>query len=78
MDQHRLSSGPLLDAKGRLCEAGYGTSLVKEYRRDHVRSGPFRIKEWDYYLVYNDRFGLALTIADNSYMGLISASFLDI
>lgn len=77
MDQHRLSAGPLLDGRGRLCEAGYGTSLVREYRRDRARGGPFRTKEWDYYLVYNGRFGLALTIADNSYMGLISASFLD-
>ena len=36
-----------------------------------------RIKEWDYYLVMNGQFALALTIADNSYMGLDSISLLD-
>ncbi len=75
--QHMLSPGPLLDEAGRLCEAGYATSLVKRYDRAAIRAGGLRIKEWDYYLVYNDRFGVALTIDDNSYMGLVSASFLD-
>ena len=30
-----------------------------------------------YYLITNDSFGLALTVADNSYMSLLSATFLD-
>ena len=34
-----------------------------------------RIKEWDYYYIGNDHFGL--TIADNYYIGLGSVSFLD-
>ena len=74
---HRLSEGKLLDEQGRLCEAGYATSLVKAYERKAVKAAGHSIKEWDYYLVYNHRFGVALTIDDNSYMGLISASFLD-
>ena len=37
-----------------------------------------RIKEWDYYLIYNKDFALALTIADNSYMGLVSASVINL
>ena len=77
MKQHRLSEGPLLDEKGHLCEAGYATELVKQYDRSRIRAAKSRIKEWDYYLIYNDRFGIALTIDDNSYMGLVSASFLD-
>ena len=36
------------------------------------------LKEWDYYLVSNGRFALALTIADNGYMGLDSISLLDL
>lgn len=77
MEQHKLSAGPLLDAQGALCEAGYATSLVKQYDRKCVRGGPLRIKEWDYYLITNGDFGIALTADDNSYMGLVSASFLD-
>lgn len=33
------------------------------------------MKEWDYYYVGNDHFGVALTIADNSYMELDSISY---
>ena len=75
--QHRLSEGPLLNEKGELCEAGYAMSLVKTYDRAAIKAPRMRIKEWDYYLIYNGRFGAALTVDDNSYMGMISATFLD-
>lgn len=75
--QVKLEPGPLLNEKGELCQAGYGTSLVKTYDRSRIRAGAMRIKEWDYYLIYNDRYGVALTLDDNSYMGLVSISFLD-
>ena len=75
--QHLLSKGPLLDATGALSEAGYATSLVKTYDRKAIKGGAARIKEWDYYLIHNERYGVALTIADNAYMGLLSVSFLN-
>ena len=75
--EHVLTKGPLLDAQGQLTEAGYATSLIKEYRRSDIKASGFRIKEWDYYLIYNDRFGIALTLDDNSYMSMLSASILD-
>ena len=75
--EHLLSPGKLLDAGGRLQEAGYATSLVKEYCRGDIKAPGWRIKEWDYYLIYNDRFGIALTVDDNSYMSMLSASILD-
>ena len=77
MEQHRLQEGALLDKNGYLAEAGYATSLVRTYDRGAIRAKGFRVKEWDYYLIYNDRYGIALTIDDNAYMGLVSASFLD-
>ncbi len=77
MAQNKLSSGKLLDRNGNLVEAGYATSLVKEYSRDDIKANKMRIKEWDYYYVGNDDCGIALTIADNSYMGLGSVSILD-
>ena len=51
---------------------------VQEYRRADVKVSPLRIKEWDYYLVNNGKFALALTVADNGYMGLDSVSLLDL
>lgn len=77
MPQIQLSHGQLLDEKGRLVEKGYATSLLRQYDRQRIKAGRLRIKEWDYYLVYNGEFGVALTIDDNSYMGMTSASFLD-
>ena len=77
MEQHQFGPGPLLDKNGNLCEPGYATALLKTYDRGAIKAGRLRIKEWDYYLITNDRFGVALTIDDNSYMGLLSASVLD-
>ena len=75
--QHEIKKSiPLLDKNGNLTEAGYAKKLLPVYDRTKVKGGFARLKEWDYYYVGNDRFGVALTIADNSYMGLDSVSFL--
>ena len=75
--QEKLTSGPLLDENGNLVQAGYATSLVKQYNRLAIKAKKSRIKEWDYYYVGNSHHGFAVTIADNSYMGMGSVSFLD-
>lgn len=76
--QHEiLRSAPLLNASGDLAEPGWARSLLPVYRRSDIRVSPVRIKEWDYYLITDGHVGLALTIADNGYMGLDSVSFLD-
>lgn len=75
--QNKLDYGPLLDESGNLNESGYAFSLVKEYSRDAIKANKMRIKEWDYYYVGNKKYGLAFTIADNSYMSMISVSFLN-
>ena len=75
--QHEITKAiPLLDARGNLTEAGYAKRLLPVYDRAKVKGGFARLKEWDYYYVGNARYGIALTIADNSYMGLDSISFL--
>ena len=67
----------LLDEKGRLTCPGYSTVEAWDYERADIKASPFRIKEWDYYYFGNEHFGVALTIADNSYIGLVSASLMD-
>jgi len=77
--QHEITRTiPLLDKNGNLTEPGFAKSLLPVYRRADIRAGKLRIKEWDYYLVSNGRFAMALTIADNGYMGLDSVSLLDL
>jgi len=75
--QQKLTPGKLLNEKGHLYQAGYATSLVKSYCRQDIKASPLRIKEWDYYLIYNDDFAIALTMDDNAYMSMLSASFID-
>ncbi len=69
--------GKLLDEHGHLIEKGYATSLLREYSRKDVKAKRRRIKEWDYYFFGNKDIGVALTIADNSYMSLVGATFFD-
>ena len=76
--QHRITApGPLLNENGCLAHKGYATRLLLDYDRRCVAASNLRLKEWDYYYIGNDSFGLALTIADNGYMSLDSISFLD-
>ncbi|HWS30179.1 MAG TPA: DUF2804 domain-containing protein [Clostridia bacterium] len=76
--RHEITaSGALLDADGNLREPGFARRPLLNYRRADVKAPSWRIKEWDYYIVTNDAFGVAFTVADNGYMGLISASLLD-
>ncbi len=69
--------GPLLDKNGELIDKGYAKCLVKDYDRKAIKAKKHRIKEWDYYLIYDDNYAVALTIDDNSYMGLVSVSLID-
>ena len=79
MNQHEITERrPLLDASGNLTEPGYAKSLLPVYRRGDIQANKLRIKEWDYYCINNGHFALALTIADNSYMGLDSISLLNL
>ncbi|RVW10125.1 DUF2804 domain-containing protein [Prescottella agglutinans] len=75
--QHRLPPGELLDARGRLAEAGWATAEVRRYDRAAIAAPSWRVKEWDYYCVLTPDRGLALTVADNGYMGLLGVSWLD-
>ena len=76
--QHEITKRkPLLDEKGNIAEPGWARKMLSAYRRRDIKASPLRIKEWDYYLVTNGRIGLALTVADNSYMGLDSISLLN-
>ena len=62
--QHKLSNGPLLDEKGNLVEAGYAFELVREYSRKQIKGLKTRIKEWDYYYIHDNEYGIAEQYAD--------------
>ncbi len=70
-------AGPLHKSDGTLACPGYATSLLLDYRRKKVKAPAWRIKEWDYYLVNDDEFAVALTLSDLGYAGLVSVSVID-
>ncbi len=77
-DQHEIKQRhALLDENGHLTEPGYTKGLLMDYDRSAIKGGGMRIKEWDYYLITTRDYAVALTIDDNSYMGLDSISLLD-
>ena len=78
MAEHLITqAGPLLNEDGTLREPGYAFSPLLTYNRDDIAAHPLRIKDWDYYLVNDDEFAVALTFSDLGYIGLVSASVLD-
>jgi len=67
----------LLNKRGELIQKGYATSLILKYRRKYVKARKLRLKEWDYYLIYNDKYAVALTVGYIAFVGMISVSFID-
>ncbi len=81
MRNHEVTEkGKLLNADGSLREPGWSKQLVQEYSRADIKAPKFRIKEWDYYLVVSEEHDIAVafTLSDDGYIGLQSASFLDL
>lgn len=72
-----LGTGPLLDDDGRLREPGYALRPPFRYDHNRIAAPRFRIKDWDYYLVNDDEYAVALTFSDLGYIGLVSASVMD-
>ena len=76
--QHEITKAArLLDKNGNIAEPGFAKKLLPVYDRKDIKAGKLRIKEWDYYLINNGRFALALTIDNNGYMNMDSVSLLD-
>jgi hypothetical protein len=76
--QHEITKQQeLLDDKGHLVEPGYARRLLWHYDRNKIKAGWHRIKEWDYYYILNEEYGITFTISDLGYAGLIAVVWLD-
>lgn len=76
--QHKVTKRQkLLNDNGNIAEPGYALNQVWHYSRDDIKASSFRIKEWDYYYIGTDDYGLCLTISDCGFVGTVSASLLD-
>lgn len=76
--QHKITRpSRLLDKNGELIQKGYATSPLLHYRRKDVAKKN-RLKEWDYYLIYNKEHSISLTIAKFLNLVLITISIIDL
>lgn len=67
----------LLNTEGNIVNPGWARKSFYQYDRAMIKASKNRIKEWDYYAVLASDYGLALTIADNGYMGFYSVTLFD-
>lgn len=76
--QHKITEpSDLLNTYGELVQTGYATSPLLTYKRENA-AYKLRLKEWDYYLIYNEDSAFALTLANISHVLLISATVIDL
>ena len=67
----------LLNKRGELIQKGYATSPILKYiRKDAAHKT--QLKEWDYYLIYNEECVIALTVAKSITFVLVNASLIDL
>lgn len=75
--QHRITKpSNLLDKLGKLIQKGYATKPLLCYCRKDVAL-KCRLKEWDYYLVYNNKYAVALTVGKCRCLVIVSATLID-
>lgn len=66
----------LLDQNGNIKNPGFAKKLLWDYDRKDIKAGKMRIKEWDYYYIGTQEYGLCLTISDAGYVSCLSISLL--
>ena len=75
--QHEITAPQrLLNAEGNIAEPGFAKKLYWQYDRADIKAKKIRIKEWDYYYIGNQDYGLCLTISDVGYVSSLSISLL--
>jgi len=67
----------LLDRHGELIQKGYAKSPLLQYRRKNVKNKS-RLKEWDYYLIYNKDHALSLAVGKSLNLFIIGLSIVDL
>ena len=75
--QHEITAPQrLLDQAGNIAEPGFAKKQYWQYDRADIKAPRFRIKEWDYYYIGSQDYGLALTVSDAGYVSSLSISLL--
>lgn len=68
---------PLLDGNSKLTQTGWCPVNLFDFSRKDYKGNPFKLKEWDFYQVSNDRYTMQITIADISIAGAVCVTVFD-
>ncbi|MBN2157268.1 MAG: DUF2804 domain-containing protein [Candidatus Lokiarchaeota archaeon] len=77
MQKEITKSHDLLDNNGHLIETGKAKQLILKYDRSKVKASKLRIKEWDYYEILNENYGIILLYHDVGYLGVAQVTWMD-
>lgn len=69
---------PLLDASGKLTQAGWARRPHWQFRAKAVKTAPANLRQWDFFTVMDQRAALSLTLANLRFGGFASAELLDL
>ncbi|MCH3919272.1 MAG: DUF2804 domain-containing protein [Sphaerochaeta sp.] len=78
--QHEVTKPvDLLDVKGRVIEEGWARRPVWRYDRGQIHTSSWRIKEWEYYAITNQRkaYCVTATMSDMGYCGMFAIAYID-
>ncbi len=67
----------ILDVNGKVINSGWARDDLFNYERAKIKSGPMRIKAWDFWEVFNDQYCAILNIFDIGYAGVAQFSLTD-
>lgn len=80
MNRELTTYTDLLDSKGLLNFEGWARHPLFIYDRKKIHANKFRIKEWDYYSILNQKEGYAIcsTFSDLGYAAMFAISYVDL
>ncbi|MDO5014799.1 MAG: DUF2804 domain-containing protein [Clostridia bacterium] len=78
MQNEIIKSTVVPNKNGIIENPGWARHEYMQYVRENVKAPWYRKKEWDYYLFNTDEIAVAFTISDLGYIGLLSASVIDL
>ena len=76
MQRRMVLEGPVLNRDGSP-NPGYSTKNILKYDRSAIKAPPYRIKEWDFYQVTDNRMCMQFTIGHAAYAGQVCAMLFD-
>lgn len=74
---HVFSPGEQVLSRGGIPQAGYTLRGDAVYDRARIFAAPWRLKEWDFYQIADDKLCLQLVIGHVSYVGNCNIALFD-